>query len=64
MKVSKEYKVQLRELLKECDRMDLWKFFMDVDEIPEDPADLVELLVQEHPEKKERVVKNVRDINF
>lgn len=61
--MKKEYKVQLRKLLTENDRMDLWRYILEEREKPEDPVDYVEILIQEHPEKRERVVNKI-DENY
>jgi len=54
---------KVSELLKEADRMDLWKYAFETDK-PEDPADFVESIIQEHPEKKERKINEIREIAF
>ena len=54
---------KVSELLKEYDRMDLWKYAFETDK-PEDPADFVESIIQEHPEKKERKINEIREVSF
>tara|TARA_B100000424_G_scaffold256840_1_gene237184 strand:- start:685 stop:882 length:198 start_codon:yes stop_codon:yes gene_type:complete len=61
MAITREYKVQLRKLLKEVDRVDLWCYILNREDRPEDPSDFVEMLIQEHPTKKERKEFKVRE---
>ncbi len=61
--MNKEYKVQIRKLLTECDRMDLWRYIHEDREKPADASDFVEILIQEHPIKRERVVNKI-DENY
>lgn len=63
MPLNKEYMKKVSELLKEADRMDLWKYAFETDK-PEDPADFVESIIQEHPEKKEKKINEIREIAF
>ncbi len=63
MPLNKEYMKKVSELLKEADRTDLWKYCFEKDK-PEDPADLVETLIQQYPEKKEKKVNEIRDRSF
>ncbi len=64
MAISRDYKVQLRKLMKECDRIDLWCFILNREDRPEDPADFLEMLIQEHPTKKKRPIQKVRNIQI
>jgi len=63
MTIARDYKVQLCKLLKEVDRMDLWRYTLNREDRPEEPSDFVEMLVQEHPTKKERPVRKI-DENY
>ena len=60
---DKSYMKKVSELLKEADRMDLWKYAFEKGK-PEDPADFVETIIQQYPEKKERKINEIKDINF
>ena len=63
MPLKMEYMKKVDALLKEADRMDLWRYCFEKDK-PEDPADLVETLIQQHPEKRERKINEIRDVSF
>jgi hypothetical protein len=54
---------KVSELLKEADRMDLWKHVFEKDK-SEDPVKFVETIIQQYPEKKERKINEIKDINF
>jgi len=54
---------RVAELLKEADRMDLWKHAFEKDK-PEDPVEFVEAVIQQYPEKKERKVNEIKDVPF
>ncbi len=60
---DKSYMKKVSELLKEADRMDLWKYAFEKGK-PEDPADFVETIIQQYPEKKERKINEIKDISF
>jgi len=47
---------KVSELLKEADRMDLWKYAFEKD-IPESPEDFVLEVIADHPEKIVKVEK-------
>ncbi len=51
-----EYMKKVSELLKESDRMDLWKYAFEKDK-PESPEDFVLEAIADHPEKKVKVEK-------
>jgi len=53
---------KVSELLKEADRMDLWKHVFETDK-PEDPEDFVIEVIAEHPDKPEKIIREVRKIN-
>lgn len=61
MKVTKEYKKQLETLLKECDRLDLWRYVLEDRPRPTEPSDFVEELIAEHPEKEVRKEFKIRE---
>ncbi len=62
--MKKEEKLKLKALLSECDRMDLWRYVLNhPDKKGNEPEDFIELLIQEHPIKKERVVNKI-DENY
>ncbi len=60
---DKSYMKKVSELLKESDRLDLWKHVFEKD-LPEDPEDFVLEVIADHPEKKERKVPEIKDISF
>ena len=60
---DKSYMKKVSELLKEADRMDLWKHVFEKDK-SEDPVKFVETIIQQYPEKKERKINEIKDINF
>lgn len=60
---DKSYMKKVSELLKEADRMDLWKHVFEKDK-PEDPVEFVESTIQQYPEKKERKINEIKDISF
>lgn len=57
------YMKKVDELLKEADRMDLWQYAFKKN-IPEDPVDFVENIIQQYPEKKERKINKIKNIPF
>tara|TARA_S200002703_G_C3750426_1_gene230871 strand:+ start:491 stop:679 length:189 start_codon:yes stop_codon:yes gene_type:complete len=60
--LDKAYMKKVSELLKEADRMDLWKHVFETDK-PEDPEDFVIEVIAEHPDKPEKIIREVRKIN-
>jgi len=54
---------KVSELLKEADRLDLWKHVFEKDK-SEDPVEFVETIIQQFPEKKERIINEIKDISF
>ena len=63
MTIAREYKKTLYKLMKDNDRLDLRCYILNREDRPEDPIDFLELLIQEHPTKKERPVKDI-DENY
>jgi len=61
--INQAFMKRVSELLKEADRMDLWKHAFEKDK-PEDPVEFVEGIIQQYPEKKERKVNEIKDISF
>lgn len=55
---DKEYMKKVSELLKEADRMDLWKHVFEKDR-PEDPEDFVLQVIADHPEKPEKKIYKI-----
>lgn len=54
--LDKAYMKKVSELLKEADRMDLWKYAFETDK-PESPEDFVLEVIADHPEKIVKVEK-------
>jgi hypothetical protein len=54
---------KVKVLLREADRMDLWKHAFEKDR-PEDPVEFVEGFIQQFPEKKEKKVNEIKEISF
>ncbi len=60
---DKSYMKKVSELLKEADRLDLWKHVFEKDK-SEDPVEFVETIIQQFPEKKERKINEIKDRSF
>ena len=61
--IDKVFMKSVSELLKEADRMDLWKHAFEKDK-PSDPVEFVEGIIQQYPEKKEKKVNEIKEIAF